>query len=859
MKQFNQIKAKYPDAILMFRVGDFYETFGEDAVKASSCLGITLTKRHNGSAGEVPLAGIPYHALENYLPKLIKAGYRVAICEQLEDPKMTKNIVKRGVTEIITPGLANNDSILDSKRNNFLCSIVHTEKKFGIAFIDISTGEFSISSGSEALMEKLISSYQPSEILIPRGNKSQFFKRLSQQFYTYTLEDWVYGADYSKEVLLKKFQTTSLKGFGIENYDEATTAGASILHYLDANEQKKMDHVRSIRVLTNQDCVWLDNFTIRNLELVQGQHAQATSLFDILNHTQSSMGARMMQHWILLPLISLDRIQFRQNLVEYLIQNRELKDQLSQILKQIGDLERLISKVSMLKCTPRDISQLSKSQQNTIELIRILQESESKEFIHYTNFLNPCQSLIDLISEKLIDEPPAALNKGFIFKKGFHQDYDEYLSLVTDGKQYLLEIQNREQELTQISNLKIGFNNVFGYYLEVTNSHKDKVPETWIRKQTLSNAERYITPELKEYETKILGAEEKLTQIQDAIWMQMLEEIKAFTEPIQLNANTIAEIDCLVSFSVVAVTNDYCKPEINDSKTIKITQGRHPVIEKQLAVGEYYIPNDILLDNDDQQIIMLTGPNMSGKSALLRQTALIVLMAQMGSFVPASAASIGYIDKLFTRVGANDNLSLGESTFMVEMNETASIVNNFSDRSLILLDEIGRGTSTYDGISIAWSLAEFIYFSLEKPKTLFATHYHELNELAVKHTRIHNFHIQTKEIDGNIIFLRKLIQGGSEHSFGIHVAKLAGMPKDIVLRAEKIMSELEQKSLAEDSMKKRVKQMASQSTYQLSIFDQTDPRIAALKSELEKLDINSLSPMEALMKLNEWKNKMKDK
>lgn len=859
MKQFNQIKAKYPDAILMFRVGDFYETFGDDAVKASSCLGITLTKRHNGSAGEVPLAGIPYHALENYLPKLIKAGYRVAICEQLEDPKMTKNIVKRGVTEIITPGLANNDSILDSKKNNFLCSIVHTDKKFGIAFIDISTGEFSISSGSEALIEKLISSYQPSEILIPRGNKSTFFKRLSQQYYTYTLEDWVYGSDYSKEVLLKKFQTTSLKGFGIENYDEATTAGASILHYLDANEQKKMDHVRSIRVLTNQDCVWLDNFTIRNLELVQGQHAQATSLFDILNHTQSSMGARMMQRWILLPLISLDRIQFRQNLVEYLIHNRELKDQLSHILKQIGDLERLISKVSMLKCTPRDISQLAKSQQNTIELIRILQESESKEFMHYTNFLNPCQSLIDLISEKLIDEPPTALNKGFIFKKGFHQDYDEYLSLVTDGKQYLLEIQNREQELTQITNLKIGFNNVFGYYLEVTNSHKDKVPETWIRKQTLSNAERYITPELKEYETKILGAEEKLTQIQDAIWMQMLEEIKAFTEPIQLNANTIAEIDCLVSFSVVAVTNDYCKPEINDSKTIKITQGRHPVIEKQLAVGEYYIPNDILLDNDDQQIIMLTGPNMSGKSALLRQTALIVLMAQMGSFVPASAASIGYIDKLFTRVGANDNLSLGESTFMVEMNETASIVNNFSDRSLILLDEIGRGTSTYDGISIAWSLAEFIYFSLEKPKTLFATHYHELNELAVKHPRIHNFHIQTKEIDGNIIFLRKLIEGGSEHSFGIHVAKLAGMPKDIVLRAEKIMSELEQKSLAEDSMKKRVKQMASQSTYQLSIFDQTDPRIAALKSELEKLDINALSPMEALIKLNEWKNKMKDK
>lgn len=856
MKQFNQIKAKYPDAILLFRVGDFYETFGEDAVKASSCLGITLTKRGNGAAGEIPLAGIPYHALDNYLPKLVKAGYRVAICEQLEDPKMTKTIVKRGVTEIITPGIASQDNILDSKKNNYLASIYVGAKKNGIALMDISTGEFYISAGDESYIDKLLHSYRPSEILIPKQNKSIYLKRISQQFYTYGMEEWIYGEDYSKETLLKKFQTNSLKGFGIETYDEATIAASSILHYLHSNEQHKLEHIQKIIILKPKEVVWLDNFSIKNLELVQGQYAQAVSLFDILNQTQSSMGSRMLQRWILHPLVSIEKIERRFSLVQYLTDKIDFRDDLKNIIYQIGDLERLISKVSMLKAQPRDLVQIKRSLLKIQDLIALILKSNSADYKKFNDFLQPCHSLIETIERKLLDEPPALLTKGIAFKKGFHSEFDEYLSLVTDGKQYLLDIQFREQQATQISSLKIGFNNVFGYYLEVTNTHKDKVPENWIRKQTLSNAERYITPELKEYESKILGAEEKLNQIQEVLWQKLMQEALEYIEPIQLNAQTIAEIDCLLSFALVALQNDYKRPTINDSLIIEIKEGRHPVIEKQLAVGESYVPNDIYLNNSEQQLIMLTGPNMSGKSALLRQTALIVLMAQMGSFVPARSANIGYIDKLFTRVGANDNLSMGESTFMVEMNETASIVNNFSERSLILLDEIGRGTSTYDGISIAWSLAEFLYFSKEKPKTLFATHYHELNELALKHERIKNFHIKTKEVDGHIIFLRKLVEGGSEHSFGIHVAKLAGMPHDIVKRAEDIMHELEQKSLAEESIKKKMKQIAEKSTYQLSIFDQTDPRLIVLRDELEKIDVNALTPMEALMKLNEWKSRI---
>jgi DNA mismatch repair protein MutS len=856
MKQFNQIKAKYPDAILLFRVGDFYETFGEDAIKASSCLGITLTKRGNGAAGEIPLAGIPYHSLDNYLPKLVKAGYRVAICEQLEDPKMTKTIVKRGVTEIITPGIASQDNILDSKKNNYLASIYIGAKKNGIALMDISTGEFYISAGDESYIDKLLHSYRPSEIIIPKQNKSIYLKRISQQFYTYGMEDWIYGEDYSKETLLKKFQTNSLKGFGIETYDEATIAASSILHYLHSNEQHKLEHIQKIIILKPKEVVWLDNFSIRNLELVQGQHAQAVSLFDILNQTQSSMGSRMLQRWILHPLVSIEKIERRFSLVQYLTDKIDFRDDLKNIIYQIGDLERLISKVSMLKAQPRDLVQIKRSLLKIQDLIALILKSDSSDYKKFNDFLQPCHSLIETIERKLLDEPPALLTKGIAFKKGFHSEFDEYLSLVTDGKQYLLDIQFREQQATQISSLKIGFNNVFGYYLEVTNTHKDKVPENWIRKQTLSNAERYITPELKEYESKILGAEEKLNQIQEVLWQELMQEALEYIEPIQLNAQTIAEIDCLLSFALVALQNDYKRPTVNDSLIIEIKEGRHPVIEKQLAVGESYVPNDIYLNNSEQQLIMLTGPNMSGKSALLRQTALIVLMAQMGSFVPARSANIGYIDKLFTRVGANDNLSMGESTFMVEMNETASIVNNFSERSLILLDEIGRGTSTYDGISIAWSLAEFLYFSKEKPKTLFATHYHELNELALKHDRIKNFHIKTKEVDGHIIFLRKLVEGGSEHSFGIHVAKLAGMPHDIVKRAEDIMHELEQKSLAEESIKKKMKQIAEKSTYQLSIFDQTDPRLIVLRDELEKIDVNALTPMEALMKLNEWKSRI---
>lgn len=854
MKQFNQIKAKYPDAILLFRVGDFYETFGEDAIKASACLGITLTKRGNGAAGEIPLAGIPFHALDNYLPKLVKAGYRVAICEQLEDPKMTKTIVKRGVTEIITPGIASQDNILDAGKNNFLAAVYLGTKKNGIALLDISTGEFYIASGDELYIDKLLHAYQPTEVLIPKS-KSNFIQKISQKFYTYSLDEWVYGEDYSKEVLLKKFQTNSLKGFGIEQFDESTIAASTILHYLQSNEQHKLEHIRSLSIIHSHQFVWLDNFSIRNLELVYSQHAQGTSLFDILNQTQSSMGGRMLQRWLVQPLIALDKIKYRLDLVDVLVHHIEYREGLRQIIYQIGDLERLISKVSMLKAFPRDLVQIKRSLSKVEELKHFIATQEPKAFQKYLDFLNPCQSLIQHIDMQLLDEPPAQLNKGFAFKRGFHREYDEYYGLVTDSKQILLDIQQREQQLTQISSLKIGFNNVFGYYLEVTNTHKDKVPDTWIRKQTLTNAERYITPELKEYEAKILGAEEKLYAIQEQLWQQLIADTLEYVEAIQTNAQSVAEIDCLLSFALVAVRNNYCKPELNDSLIIDIKAGRHPVIEKQLPPDSPYIPNDIYLNNTDQQIIMLTGPNMSGKSALLRQTALIVLMAQMGSFIPASAAQIGYVDKLFTRVGANDNLSMGESTFMVEMNETASIVNNFSERSLILLDEIGRGTSTYDGISIAWSLAEFLYYSKEKPKTLFATHYHELNELAVNHERIKNYHIQTKEIDAHIIFLRKLVEGGSEHSFGIHVAKLAGMPYDIIKRAEHILGELEEKSLAENHLKQKVKSLKEKTAYQLNIFDQTDPRMLKLKKELDGLDINALTPMEALMKLNEWKKK----
>lgn len=854
MQQFNAIKSKYPDAILLFRVGDFYETFGEDAVKASKALGITLTKRHNGSAGEVPLAGIPYHALDSYLPKLVKNGYRVAICEQLEDPKSVKGIVKRGVTEVITPGITSQDNILDANKNNFLASISFWNQQFGIAFLDISTGEFYITGGNWLYIQKVLQSYNPSEIIYPKSFDKEKLQWLSNQFYTYPQEDWIYGLDYSKETLLQKFKTISLKGFGIEDFDHKTIAASAILHYLNQNEQKRLDHILKISILQNNDYVWLDNFSIRNLELVHSVQPGAISLFDVLNKTTTGMGSRLLQRWILMPLINVDKISQRLERVEELIQMEDFRNPLNNYLKQIGDLERLISKVAMNKATPRDIVQLKKSQQIVVLIIDWIKNTENTYFKKYLDLLNPCFHLIEKIDLQLIDEAPAVLNKGCVFKKGVDPHLDENLSLMTDGKEYLFEIQQREALRTEITNLKIGFNNVFGYFLEVTNSHKNKVPSDWIRKQTLTGAERYITPELKEYEQKILGAEDRMYQIQDTLWQKLLLDIQEFVETIQNNSKTLAELDVLACFAQIAIEYDYHRPEINEGLAIDIKQGRHPVIERKMPIDQPYIPNDVFLSNDDQQIILLTGPNMSGKSAVLRQTALIVLMAQMGCFVPAQSAQIGFIDKLFTRVGANDNLSMGESTFMVEMNETASIVNNFSQRSLILLDEIGRGTSTYDGISIAWSLAEFIYFSEAKPKTLFATHYHELNELGEKHDRIQNYHIQIKEIDGQIYFLRKLAQGGSEHSFGIHVAKIAGMPADLIKRAEHIMQDLEQKSVSPDSTKNKMATIAKQTSYQMSIFDEADPIVQKIREEIKKLNVNALSPMEALIKLNEWKS-----
>jgi len=854
MKQFNQIKSKYPDAILLFRVGDFYETFGEDAIKTSQALGITLTKRSNGAAGEVPLAGIPYHALDNYLPRLVRHGYRVAICNQLEDPKMTKTIVKRGVTEIVSPGITTNDTLLDAKKNNFLASIYQGNKHIGIALLDMSTGEFYVAKGEETFIQKVLQSHTPSELIYPKGLERTKLNHLISNHYNYSLEDWVYGEDYSKETLLKKFKTTSLKGFGIDEFDESTIAASAILHYLNASEYKNLDHIRKISILLPEQFVWMDNFSIRNLELVQGQHPNAVTLFDVLNHTDCGMGARMLQRWIVLPLKNIDAINHRLNAVEKLVDDDNTRLALKEIVKQIGDLERLISKVALLKATPREIVQLKKSQKLMIPFVEILKQSKKPELTKFIDFINPLMHLVDTIETQLLDEPPAMLNKGCIFKTGFNEALDENLYLMKSGKDILLEIQQRESEKTQISSLKIGFNNVFGYYLEVTHTHKDKVPADWIRKQTLSNAERYITPELKEYEQKIMSAEEKMYQIQEDLWQKLILYLQDFIDPIQKNAKTIAEIDCLLSLATVATLFDYHKPEINDTLTIDIKEGRHPVIERQLPIGQTYVPNDILISNDENQIMLITGPNMSGKSAVLRQTALIVLMAQMGSFVPAKKATIGYIDKLFTRVGASDNLSMGESTFMVEMNETASIVNNISERSLILLDEIGRGTSTYDGISIAWSLVEYLYFSEKKPKTLFATHYHELNELGEKYDRIKNVHVSIKETEHAIIFLRKLIDGGSEHSFGIHVAKMAGMPHELIQRAESILSDLEKKSIEEDSTTNKVKKISKQASYQLNIFDTTDPVVLKLRDELKSLNTDSLSPMEALIKLHEWKN-----
>jgi DNA mismatch repair protein MutS len=852
MGQYNKIKQKYPDAILLFRVGDFYETFGADAIKASQILGIVLTKRANGSQTELELAGFPHHSVDTYLPKLVKAGYRVAICEQLEDPKLTKTIVKRGVTELITPGVAINDKILDHKSNNFLASIFFADKQIGIAFIDISTGEFLIAEGDESYIDKLIQSFAPSEIIFPKHQQKKFVGLYGNKYYTFALEDWVYQEDFLKEKLHTHFQVQTLKGFGIDELTHGILAAGACLQYLADTEHNKLQHIATISRIEHDKFVWIDRFTARNLELINSMHEKGVPLISILDKTISPMGSRLLKRWIVLPLKDIQQINERLDAVEFLIKDQDVLQSIIHHIKQIGDLERLISKVPLGKVNPREVVQLKRALIAIQPIKELCLQSNNNGLKKIGEQLHLCQLMKEKIDNTLNEDAPVQVQKGNVIKAGVSADLDELRNLSSSGKNYLLEIQNRESERTQIPSLKIGFNNVFGYFLEVRNTHKDKVPNDWIRKQTLTGAERYITPELKEYEEKILGADEKILSLEVKLFEALVTELLDYIQPIQLNANLIARLDCLQSFVTIALKNNYRRPILLDDTSLKITEGRHPVIEHQLPLGEQYIPNDVYLHPEEQQIIIITGPNMSGKSAILRQTALIVLMAQIGSFVPAQEAQIGIVDKIFTRVGASDNLSLGESTFMVEMIETASIVNNISERSLVLLDEIGRGTSTYDGISIAWSLVEFLHNNkMAQPKTMFATHYHELNELADKFKRIKNYNVAVKETANKVVFLRKLVEGGSQHSFGIHVAKMAGMPNELINRANEILQELEsQRNLATD-ISTTLKSLPTKDDFQLNMFAMDDPRLLKLKEVLEKVNINTLTPVEALMKLDE--------
>ncbi len=856
MKQYNAIKVKYPDALLLFRVGDFYETFGDDAVKASNILGIVLTKRANGKGTYVDLAGFPYHSLDTYLPKLVKAGQRVAICDQLEDPKLAKKIVKRGVTELVTPGVSYNDKVLDHKSNNFLAGVYLESNNSGVSFLDVSTGEFFIAQGSIDYIDKLIQSLRPSEIIIQKNKREKFFKIFGEKFYTNTFDDWVFTKDFTYDLLLNHFGTKSLKGFGIEDLDNGIIAAGAALHYLAETHHDKVQHISKISRIEEDKYVWLDRFTIRNLELLDSINQGATTLIDIIDSTISPMGSRLMKRWMVLPLKEKNLIDERLNIVDYMLKDTDFIDLLYKNIKIIGDLERLISKVAIAKINPREIVQIKRAL-NAIEPIKTAcKVSKNKSLKKIAEQLNPCNLISERIEKEINPDPPALLNKGNVIADGVSNELDDLRKLAFSGKDYLVQIQQREIKNTGITSLKIGYNNVFGYYLEVTNPHKDKVPEEWHRKQTLVNAERYITEELKEYEEKILGAEEKILKLEEKLYNELILYLSDYIQPIQLNASLIARLDCLLSFANVAKKNNYSKPSINESYVIDIKNGRHPVIEQQLPIGEEYIPNDVYLDNEKQQILIITGPNMSGKSALLRQTALIVLLAQMGSYVPASSSKIGLVDKIFTRVGASDNISSGESTFMVEMNETSSILNNISNRSLILLDEIGRGTSTYDGISIAWSIAEFLHeHPLFKAKILFATHYHELNEMAKSMSRIKNYHISVKEINNKIIFLRKLTPGGTEHSFGIHVAKMAGMPTEAINRANEILAQLEKShshsELTKHAQKNKLKTIVDD--YQLSFIQLDDPLLLQIKEDILNIDIDTLTPVEALMKLNEIK------
>ncbi|MFL0069562.1 DNA mismatch repair protein MutS [Tenacibaculum maritimum] len=851
MKQYNTIKAKYPDAMLLFRVGDFYETFGEDAKKASEVLGIILTKRGAGSENETALAGFPHHSLNTYLPKLVKSGLRVAICDQLEDPKMTKTIVKRGVTELVTPGVALNDEVLHTKSNNFLATVHFGKKLLGVSFLDVSTGEFLIAQGNEEYIDKLLQNFSPSEILVQKQYKQRFLELFTNRFHTFYLEDWVFQKEYGEDTLKSHFKVQNLKGFGIDALEYGIIAAGAVLYYLSETQHNKLAHIQAISRIAEDNYVWMDRFTVKNLELYGGNSANSVTLLDIIDKTISPMGGRLLKRWLALPLKDMEQIKHRHELVNFMIEDEVFHEIVSYQLKQVSDIERLISKVATGKVSPREVVLLKNSLKAILPIKEAAEKSKNASVKSIGKLLNDCKPLITKINHTLFDDAPVNINKGNAIANGVSEELDELRGIANSGKEYLDNMLARETERTGIPSLKIAFNNVFGYYIEVRNTHKNKVPEEWIRKQTLVNAERYITEELKEYETKILGAEEKIQSLEAALFLDLIQYVIQYVEPVQYNAQLIAQLDCLLSFASLAIENHYVRPVLDKSTDLEIIKGRHPVIEKQLPIGEEYIANDVILNRSEQQIIMITGPNMSGKSAILRQTALIVLLAQMGSYVPAEKAKVGIVDKIFTRVGASDNISMGESTFMVEMNETASILNNISERSLVLLDEIGRGTSTYDGISIAWAISEYLHEHPAKAKTLFATHYHELNEMTSTFERIKNFNVSVKELEDSIIFLRKLVAGGSNHSFGIHVAKLAGMPSQVIHRANKILKQLE-----ENHAQKEVKDTLKQTQHdemQLSFFQLDDPLLEDLREEIVTTNIDALTPIEALMKLNEIK------
>lgn len=858
MQQYAEVKSKHPDAVLLFRVGDFYETFGADAIKVSEVLNIVLTSRNNGGS-DVELAGFPYHSVDVYLPKLVRAGYRVAICEQLEKPSKQKKIVKRGVTDVVTPGVTIDDTILNHKQNNYLASIHFGSKGIhGVAFIDISTGEFLVSEETVTGLEKLLHAMHPSEVLISRGRSKDYSKVFGDAYYHYPLEDWIYTYDYGREQITRLFDVDNLKGYGIEDMQLAQVAAGAALHYLESTQNDRIKHISHVARIQNDQYVWLDRFTVRNLELVSSQHETGIPLISILDKTTSPMGARLLRKWVLLPMLNVDKINVRLQMVSYMYEHQDTVEAIDTSLRQIGDLERIVGKVAMEKINPREVLQLRKSLDAIIPIKEVLISTGQDDLRLLGEKIHDCQAARDLIATAIHEEAPAVLSKGNAIRDGYNEELDELRSITTDSKSILVDIQQRESAATGITSLKIGFNNVFGYYLEVSNKYKNSglVPDAWIRKQSLTNAERYVTEELKELESKILSAQDKIQVLEEQLYAELVVKLGTFIEPIQTNAKAIAHIDCTMSFAKVAYKNGYTKPIVDDSTVLEIKEGRHPVIERQLGLEEQYIPNDILLSNDDTQIMMITGPNMSGKSAVLRQTALITLMAQMGSYVPAQMARVGIVDKVFTRVGASDNISSGESTFMLEMNETASIMNNISDRSLILLDEIGRGTSTYDGISIAWSLAEYLHNNDKaKPKTLFATHYHELNELAGKYERIKNYNVATKEVGKRVIFLRKLVEGGSHHSFGIHVAKMAGMPRAIITRAAELLVELEKKSIdqGKQGAKKALANMPRESNMQLSIFESVDPVGNELREVIQSLDLNSMTPIDCMMRLHELK------